>query len=125
MFLSVFLFVCPKTNSISRSLSQNVTNKRCLVCVLGHTQTLWVHDARKSQAMYIKIPFSVLPPLQCQSLAIVCVSTPWMYLHSGYFIVLTKDYCFHDTSSMCVEKSLLHFEVLIGFYTGVTIGSKI
>ena len=32
---------------------------------------------------------SAISPHQCQSQAVVCVSTPRMYLQSGYFLVYT------------------------------------
>ena len=37
--------------------------------------------------MYTKTSFSVSSPPQCQSHAVVCVSTPRMYPPSGYFLV--------------------------------------
>ena len=40
--------------------------------------------------MYIEIHFSVSSPPESQSRAVVLVSTPRMYLQSGYFLVTTK-----------------------------------
>ena len=52
-------------------------------------ETLCVHEARQSEAMYIKTHFSVQSPPQFRSQAVVCVSTPRMYPRSGYFLVQT------------------------------------
>ena len=43
-----------------------------------------------SQSKCIKTHFSISLPPQYQSQAVVCISTPKMYLRSSYFLVTTK-----------------------------------
>ena len=58
--------------------------------MLGHPHTYRVNEARQSQATYIKTHFNLSLPPQCHPQAVVCVSTPKMYLRSVYFLVLSK-----------------------------------
>ena len=46
--------------------------------------------ARRSRSAFIETHFNVSSPSQSRSQAVVCVSTPRMYLRSGYFLVCDK-----------------------------------
>ena len=89
--------------------SQNVINKSFFVCVKSEKYAFLVtlrplgsmqqgkaklrtihYQARQSQALYIRTHFSVLSLFQCQSQAVVWVSTPWIYPQSRYFLVFTN-----------------------------------
>ena len=104
-----FPFPCVrKLTPVFAVVSQNVTNKSFLVRVKSEKYSFWVtlrslgsmrqgeaeihalqYWARRSQAAYIKTHFSVTSPLQpCRSQAVVSISTPRMYLLSGYFLVI-------------------------------------
>ena len=85
---------------------QNVTDKSCLVCVKSEKQAFKVtlrvlgsmrggkaklctlqYQARQNQPIYIKTYFSVSLHFQCQSQAVLYVSTPRMYPQSGHILV--------------------------------------
>ena len=52
----------------------------------------------QNRAAYIKTRFRVLSPPQCQSQAVVCVSTPKMYPRSRYFLVSSKKMPFNGAN---------------------------
>ena len=91
-------YVCScvwKSALILAVLSQNITNKCCLVCFNSGKYAfcvnlipLVVQELRQNWAMYIDTHFSVSSPTQCWSKAVVCISTPRIYLQSGYFLVI-------------------------------------
>ena len=52
-------------------------------------QSTFRYKAWQRQAVYVKAHSSVSSPPQCQYQEVVCVSTPRIYLQSGYFPVLS------------------------------------
>ena len=63
--------------------------------------------------MYTKTSFSVSSPPQCQSRAVVCVSTPRMYPQSGYFLVSLRFYC---SSNSIIAKTLAKLLKLLSYF---------
>ena len=122
--ISDFTSVCPSVSqSVSPTLrflviSQNVTKKSSLACAMSEKYVLQFtlrplglirqgkaelhtlhYQVRQSRTAYIKNHFSISSPSQCWSQAVVCVSTPRIYLQNGYFLIIIRI----QNSTLCIK----------------------